>query len=229
MPPTSRIILALDETPARVREVLDTLVPLGLSRVKIGHQLLAQTDTAFLKELSSVYNLKLFFDIKLHDTEDTMVRALQFYIQEYAPEFITIHLSAGTQALKKAVAACKDSPTTLLGVGILSSLTDEDSQSVYGEERIKAIQHLTNIGIKSGLSGFIVTSETLEVLKNVSCAKVAVGIRTEIDAQNNHIQALTPQKAIALGTDLLVIGRPLLKPKDKLVSAWENIVAEIAL
>ncbi len=199
-----RIACALDLPPREALQVAPRLPEL-VDVLKIGPQLVLEGKLPQLRKLG----LPLFVDLKLHDIPGTVARAIQS-LDSQGVSFATIHLTAGHATLKAAVQAAQS--LQLLGVAVLTHLSPEEQEQLYGTKGWALLSSLFARGREAGLKGFIVPPWALaRARKAFPEALLAVpGLRWEQEA-DEHYQTLTPEEAARQGADLLILGRTLLR------------------
>ena len=109
-----------------------------------------------------------------------------------------------------AMNAKKDcqSNSKIIGVTALTSLTDDDCTRIYGCKRSDQLIRLKDICLDANLDGFVCSPYDINILKTDNKIFVTPGIRTN-DNTNDHHKVITPQEALKLGSDYLVIGRSI--------------------
>lgn len=173
---------------------------------------------------------KLFLDLKFKDIPNTVFGAVKSS-QKYLPDFLTIHLSGGGEMIKKAVEAAETSPDlTILGVTVLTSMSDSDLQDTgmaLGTE--DAVLKLCELGLNNGLNSFVCSPKEIEPIRRrfgKDVVLVTPGIRPRWAAKGDQKRVFTPKMAVDAGSTYLVVGRPITKA-EKPSEAFNKIVDEI--
>ncbi len=208
-----------------------------LSIVKIGSYLFTKEGPEIIRIIAGE-GIKIFLDLKFHDIPNTVAKTARV-VASFGIDMFTIHISGGKDMMR----ACKESvlkaaqdystiPPKIFGVTVLSSLNDSAllRELKIGKKRRSYVKILSYEAFNSGLDGVVASGEEIRNIKNI-CGKdfkiIVPGIRPswfiESDDQKN---ILTPKKALDLGADYLVIGRPILKSPDP-CGAIEEIQEEI--
>lgn len=182
---------------------------------------------------SKIAELKVFLDLKLHDIPNTVYKAISS-LQKHSFDYITIHLSGGRKMCEAAIEARNKYLPTLkiLGVSYLTSLTQEDFESVWDlqskEQVQQAMSRLYRIAYGNGeeqqIDGIVMSALDVELFnqvkkdystrkKEIICITPGIRFEDEIKAGKTQDQAriCTPQEALEKGSDLLVMGRSLTK------------------
>lgn len=223
-----RIYVALD-FPAK-EEALNLLnqLPKGIG-VKIGLELYMKEGISFVREIKEKgYNV--FLDLKFHDIPQT-VRGAVSQVAQFC-DILNVHASGGLEMLKAAKEASlkPNNPPKLIGVSVLTSLSEGDWISIGGKGSIEEAAKKRAILCKeAGLDGVVTSTFEVPVIKE-ACGTdfltVVPGIRLSSDEVLDQKRVATPKKAIELGSDYLVIGRPITRAVDP-SKALDEILREI--
>jgi len=187
---------------------------------KIGHEFFYNFGINGYKK---IYNIcpKIFLDLKLHDIPNTVQKGLKA-ISKLKPLFTTIHISGGDE-MQKISALKNNKKTNILGVTILTSLDNKQTEKYYKEKNVNIlVKKFANYAKKNNLSGLVCSPLEINIVrKEVGKEMVLVvpGIRPEKkskDKKDDQKRTLTPKEAINLGADFLVIGRPIIESKNPL-------------
>lgn len=218
------VIAALDlSTPEEALEVASELEG-ALTHVKVGPRLFALGGVGLVEELSKRF--KVFLDLKLCDIPNTVAMAVDA-ISDMGVWALTLHACGGRRMLEEARSASRGR-VKLLGVTVLTSLDEAGFEEVCpGAKLDSAIRRRMELCAKAQLDGLVCSPLDLKLLPP-ACAgmlKVTPGVRApgEVDDQARRA---TPFEAFASGADFLVVGRPLLKARDK-VAMVEKILEEL--
>lgn len=152
----------------------------------------------------------VFADVKLHDIPNTVANSVK-KLSRAGADMITVHASGGVKMMEAAKQNAGKSK--IVAVTILTSQKEKNTN--------KKVIKLAQNAQKAGLWGVVCSGHELEALNRVpgikKMIKVVPGIRpawyTKKDDQKRKI---TPNKAIQLGADYLVIGRPVTGAKGPL-------------
>ena len=187
---------------------------------KIGHEFFYNFGIEGYKKIYKICP-RIFLDLKLHDIPNTVQKGLKA-ISKLKPIFTTIHISGGDE-MQKISALKNNKKTNILGVTILTSLDNKQTEKYYKEKNVNIlVKKFANYAKKNNLSGLVCSPLEINIVrKQVGKGMVLVvpGIRPEKkskDKKDDQKRTLTPKEAIKLGADFLVIGRPITKSKDPL-------------
>ncbi len=211
-----KLALALDvptveEAKNILNEIKENII------IKIGYSLFIKDGKSLIRYIKNK-NFELFLDLKLHDIPNTVFNGVKA-AKELGVDYLTVHTLGGEEMLQKAIEAKGDSNLKLLGVTILTS-HDENYLKYLGTKYSlsQLVLKLANTAIRNKIDGIVCSSFEVEMLKkeiNKSFIAVVPGIRPETDTADDQKRVASPKEAIRKGADILVIGRPILKAKDK--------------
>jgi orotidine-5'-phosphate decarboxylase len=226
-----RLIVALDvptvHEALRVVEHLD-----NISFFKIGLQLFMTGGLSTL--LQALRQKRVFVDLKVPgDIANTVTAVIDMCVAN-SVTFLTLSESMPLPAIAAAKAARtarqSDAPK-LLTVPFLSSLDSSDLPTVSGGERDLDTYILSraHAAIEAGCDGVIASGRAIQVCRQAfprPTIIVSPGIRQAGASSDDHKRHTTPEDAIRLGADYLVVGRPILKDPNPREAA-QRIIAEI--
>ncbi len=165
---------------------------------------------------SFLFNLKnkiTFADLKLHDIPNTCVSAIKA-IKDLKVNYLTIHISSGLEALKAAKKV--SGKTKLIGVSILTSIDSKELREIGFNKTIKKlVYHQAKLANKAKLDAMVCSPQEVKIVKKVFKKEIITpGIRFG-SKTNDQKRVLTPIQAFRMGSDWLVIGRPITKGNIK--------------
>ncbi|MBV9529662.1 MAG: orotidine-5'-phosphate decarboxylase [Bradyrhizobium sp.] len=225
--PRDRLIVALDLSGVEPAEAMVARLGEAVSFYKIGYQLAYAGGLPLVRKLADA-GKKVFIDLKLHDIGTTVAHGIAS-IAKLGATFLTVH--AYPQTMRAAVEARAGSSLNILAVTVLTSYDDADLHAagyrlgVRDLAEARARQALT-----LGVDGLVCSPEEAASLRTIvgrQMRLVTPGIRPAGAASGDQKRIMTPARAIAAGSDYLVVGRPILEAADPRAVA-EAIVAEIA-
>lgn len=183
----------------------------------------------------------LFLDLKFHDIPNTVAGAVRSICHHFAPMYLNVHCAGGMDMMRAAKNATGPH-TKLLGVTILTSLSDDDIEKIgYTGGVQNRVMHLAQLAKDSGLDGVVCSSHEIKTLRDRlggSWTLMVPGIRpqTHNSAQtpaqkstqspDDQKRVMTPQEAVKMGASHLVIGRPITqspKPSEAAQSILDNL------
>ena len=162
---------------------------------------------------SKLRNKITFVDLKLHDIPNTCISTIKA-IKDLRPDYLTIHISSGLDALK----VCKkiSGKTKLTGVTILTSLNNKALKEIgFNKQLEKLVYHQAKLAKKANLDAIVCSPQEVKIVKKVFNKEIITpGIRIGYN-NNDQKRFLTPKQAYKNGSDWLVIGRPITKGNIK--------------
>ena len=221
----SNVIVALDyDDQHQALALADRLDP-TFCRLKVGKELFTAAGPSIVKNLSD-RGFDIFLDLKFHDIPNTVAKAIGA-AADLGVWMANVHASGGSRmmsAAKKALDS-KGSEMLLIGVTVLTSMDASDLEEV-GVRRNPSAQvlHLAELAKHSGLDGVVCSAQEAKLLKESLGPEfklVTPGIRLADSAADDQRRILTPADAVALGSDYLVIGRPITQSTDPLATLSE--------
>jgi orotidine-5'-phosphate decarboxylase len=225
--PKDRLIVALDLPEVAQAEALIARLGDAVTFYKIGYQL------GFVGGLSLVRQLtgsgkKVFVDLKLHDIGNTVARGVES-IAALGATFLTVH--AFPQTMQAAVEARGQSGLKILAVTVLTSYDQADIEAAgYRLKLADLVAMRARQAKELGVDGIVCSPEEAARLREIvgdQMCLVTPGIRPAGSAAGDQKRIMTPSRAIAAGSDYLVVGRPIVEATDPKAAA-ESIQAEIA-
>lgn len=232
--PAHRIMVAIDVDELYQAEKLAKELK-GLEvTFKIGNQLGTYEGWQKAVEFAKKYDSKIFCDTKFKDIPNTVEKSCRA-ITRHQPDFFNIMADNNLPALKAAVDGVNKSSKEfnvdkpiILGVTVLTSISDDESKSIYGDiSSNKVIQFASN-AVDAGLDGVVCSAEEVKLLKNNTKTKdlilVTPGIRPIWAATNDQQRITTPRQAVKDGADYLVVGRPITEPPSEIGSPREAVI-----
>ena len=216
---TSNLIVALD-FPSRTQAIalVQQLDP-ALCCLKVGSEMFTSLGPDFIQDLAR-NGYKIFLDLKFHDIPNTVAQAC-LSAAKLGVWMINVHASGGLAMMKAAVAAldsCEESRPLLIAVTVLTSM-DSNELPAIGVDH-SAEQQVTRLALlakQAGLDGVVCSAHEVPLVKQ-QCGEqfltVTPGIRLPGDARDDQARVMTPEQAVKLGSDYLVIGRPITRASD---------------
>ena len=218
------IIVALDEyKQTKFEQVLDQLDP-NLCMVKIGSVSFNSLGReAVIKAANKGFDV--FLDLKLHDIPNTVKKSIEG-LADLPIKMMTVHTSGGLKMLQESVDAVKDTNIKIFGVTALTSLADEDTQTIYRCNAKDQVLAMIELAMQSGIHGVVCSPHELSLVKNNSdLLTITPGIRIK-SLGDDQTRTMSPKEAIDNGSNFLVIGRPITAStniKNSLQEIYDSI------
>ena len=226
------VIIALD-FPTR-QETLDFLgrFPEGEKPfVKIGMELYYAEGPQIVREIKARGH-KIFLDLKLHDIPNTVKRAMAV-LSGLDVDMVNLH-AAGTSAMMSAALEGLTRPdgTRPLLIAV-TQLTSTDQAALTNELLIEqflpfVVTRYAENAAACGLDGVVCSPLEAETV-HTACGKefltVTPGVRFADGDAGDQKRVTTPAKARQLGSDYIVVGRPITQAGDP-IAAYRRAVKE---
>ncbi len=219
---SKKIIVALDSNNFSEIEKLVKSLKKDVYAFKIGYQFFFNFGLIGYKKIYSICP-KIFLDLKLHDIPNTVKNGLEA-LNKIKPILTTIHISGGDEMMKSSV---KDKKfTKILGVSILTSMDSKQTNKFYNQKNISfLVKKFSKFAKKNGLDGIVCSPKEIAVIRKATGKNfiiVTPGIRLKSKIKSDDQKRIeTPEKAIKMGANYLVIGRPITKSKNPLKTLKE--------
>lgn len=225
------VIIACDF--AGREETLGFLEAFGPERpfVKIGMELFYAAGPDIVRELHARGH-KIFLDLKLHDIPNTVEKAMRV-LSGLGADVINLH-AAGTRAMMEAALAGVTRPDggrpLLLAVTQLTS-TGEDAMKrelLIDRALPDVVLAYARNAKAAGLDGVVCSPLEAPVI-HAGCGAgfltVTPGVRFADGERGDQARVATPAAAKELGSDYIVVGRPITKAADP-VFVWRRCIRE---
>ena len=217
-----KIIVALDSNNLNKTIKLVKILKKDVYAFKIGYQFFYNFGLEGYKKVYSICP-KIFLDLKLHDIPNTVEKGLEALIK-MKPLFTTIHISGGDNMMIGSTANKKN--TMILGVSILTSLDSDQTKKYYNQKNVSTlVKKFAQEAKKNKLDGVVCSPQEIKQIRKIVGKKfiiVTPGIRVTNKLKSDDQKRIeTPKKALKLGANYLVIGRPITKSRDPLKTLKE--------
>jgi orotidine-5'-phosphate decarboxylase len=216
------IFCALDRPDLEGALALARAVAPHVGGVKLGLEFFTAQGPRGVEAVQAV-GLPVFLDLKLHDIPNTVAGAVRA-VAGLGVAMLTLHAAGGRAMLEAAVEAASGASTRprLLGVTVLTSLDAADlaATGVAAPVAEHALE-LGRLSLAAGLDGLVCSAQEIVELRRAfgSGPKLVVpGIRPA-GAGDDQKRTMSPAEALALGADVLVIGRPITRADSPVASA----------
>ena len=223
-----RLIVPLDvPTLAEARALVEELGE-TVSFYKVGLELFATGGGMTLAAELKAQGKQVFLDWKLHDIGTTVQRSAAV-LADTGCDFLTVH--AEPQVLKAAVQGRGRSNLKILGVTVLTSLTDADLVEMgFQDSARQLVERRIHHAIAAGADGVIASPHEAELARKLGGKDFLVvtpGVRPDWSAKNDQARAATPADALRAGASHIVCGRPITAAPDPHAAALK-VAAEMA-
>ena len=175
---------------------------------------------------------KIFLDLKLHDIPNTVRKAMSV-LSALDVDMVNVH-AAGTVAMMKAalegLTRADGTRPLLIAVTQLTSTSEEVMQKelLIGAGINETIVQYARNAKEAGLDGVVCSPLEAAMVKEGCGAgflTVTPGIRFADAAADDQVRVTTPAKAREIGSDFIVVGRPITAAEDP-VAAYNRCLEE---
>lgn len=199
--------------------------------VKIGMELFYAEGPSIVREIKARGH-KIFLDLKLHDIPNTVKKAMSV-LRDLDVDMTNLH-AAGTMEMMKAAAEglTREDGTRpiLIAVTQLTSTSEERMQKellINASINDTIVKYAQNTK-EAGLDGVVCSPLEAGMVKD-ACGKefltVTPGVRFADGDVGDQVRVTTPEKAKDIGSDYIVVGRPITQAEDP-VAAYRRCVNE---
>ena len=199
--------------------------------VKIGMELYYAEGPAIVKEIKARGH-KIFLDLKLHDIPTTVKKAMAV-LSGLDVDICNLHAAGTSRMMEAALEGLTRPDGTRPLLIAVTQLTSTDQEAMEKDLLInhpidEVVMHYAETAKNAGLDGIVCSP--LEAGKvHDRCGKnfltVTPGVRFADGDVGDQKRVMTPAAAKAIGSDYIVVGRPITAAADP-VAAYERCVAE---
>jgi len=218
------IIVAIDEISFnKASSIIDNLdstkcmVKIGsVAFNSIGHKVI---------DYAAEKGFDVFLDLKLHDIPNTVKKSIKG-LTNLPIKMITIHTSGGKDMMVAAMEAVSGTDIKVFGVTALTSLNDDDTNKIYQRNASDHVNAMLDLAESAAIDGVVCSPQELDLVsKRESLLSITPGIRLQ-DLNDDQSRVMSPEEAINLGANYLVIGRPITQ-SDNILGTLEDIFNKI--
>ena len=226
------VIIALDfENQQKTLAFLDRFPAGEKPYVKIGMELFYAEGPEIVRQIKARGH-RIFLDLKLHDIPNTVKKAMAV-LSRLDVDMVNLH-AAGTRAMMEAALEGLTRPDgsrpLLLAVTQLTSTSGERMRDELLIDRPldQVVMAYAKNAAEAGLDGVVCSPLEAGKVHQV-CGEgfltVTPGIRFAGSDAGDQVRITTPQRARELGSDYIVVGRPITQAEDP-VEAYRRAVRE---
>ena len=199
--------------------------------VKIGMELFYAEGPAIVHELKKRGH-KIFLDLKLHDIPNTVKKSMAV-LSRLDVDMTNLHAGGTISMMEAALEGLTRPDGTRPLLIAVTQLTSTDQERMENDLLIKepidkVVMHYANNAKIAGLDGVVCSPLEAEKVHNTCGEKfltVTPGVRFADGDIGDQKRVMTPADAKAIGSDYIVVGRPITAAEDP-VAAYERCVAE---
>jgi len=229
------IIVALDFDSREKAISLVEKVKGEINHFKVGLELFSRCGIETVKEISDK-NCRVFLDLKYHDIPNTVKSAAKVAV-ESGVWMYNIHALGGFEFMKSVAEFNREyaqkiglERPLLIAVTILTSMGNEDLKQIGINIDVETeVLKLAELAKRAGLDGIVCSAREVKKIKETlgeDFLTVTPGIRPAWASKDDQKRIVTPADAVKLGTDYMVIGRPITRA-DNPEKAAKRILEEV--
>jgi len=202
--------------------------------VKIGMELFYAEGPEIVREIKKRGH-KIFLDLKLCDIPNTVKKSMKV-LSNLDVDMTNLHASGTIEMMKAAIEGLTRPDGTrplLIAVTQLTSTSEERMRNdLLIEKPLKeVVAHYANNAKIAGLDGVVCSPLEAADVKAV-CGKdfvtVTPGVRFADGEKGDQVRVTTPEDANKIGSDYIVVGRPITQADDP-VAAYERCIKEFGV
>ena len=199
--------------------------------VKVGMELFYAEGPEIVREISRRGH-RIFLDLKLHDIPNTVNKAMAS-LSRLDVDIVNLHASGTIEMMKAALEGLTRPDGTRPLLIAVTQLTSTSEERMQRELLISAgindtVVHYARNAKEAGLDGVVCSPLEAGMVKE-ACGQdfltVTPGVRFASGDKGDQVRVTTPARAREIGTDYIVVGRPITAAEDP-VAAYRRCVAE---
>ena len=195
--------------------------------VKVGMELFYAAGPDVIKYIKSLGH-DVFLDLKLHDIPNTVKSAMKV-IRHLGVDLTNVHAAGGVEMMSEALDGLAGS-TKLIAVTQLTSTSEQQMRDFQNIQTslTESVVHYAQKTQEAGLAGVVCSAQEVELIKSAMSSDficLTPGIRPAGAAVGDQKRVMTPSRAREIGSDFIVVGRPITQAENP-VAAYHMIQKE---
>ncbi len=188
--------------------------------LKVGMELYYATGPEIVSYLKGQGH-SVFLDLKLHDIPNTVKSAMKV-LSQLGVDMTNVHAAGGVEMMKAAREGL-GSQAKLISVTQLTSTSEAQMQNFQNIQTSlqESVIHYANKTAEAGLDGVVCSAQEVQVIKQATNPEficLTPGIRPTGAAVGDQKRVMTPADAYQIGSDYIVVGRPITQAEDPVVA-----------
>lgn len=223
-----RPVIALDfPSFEAVKEFLSLFPAEESLYLKVGMELYYAEGPGVVRYLKSLGH-SVFLDLKLHDIPNTVKSAMKV-LSQLGVDMTNVHAAGGVEMMKAAREGL-GTQAKLIAVTQLTSTSESQMQDFQNIQTSlqESVIHYAKKTAEAGLDGVVCSAQEVQLIKqatNPDFICLTPGIRPAGAAVGDQKRVMTPADAYQIGSDYIVVGRPITQAEDP-VAAYHAIKDE---
>ena len=226
------VIIACDfDSAEKVFAFLDKFEGKRKPFVKIGMELYYAEGPSIVREIKKRGH-KIFLDLKLHDIPNTVKKSMAV-LSRLDVDMTNLHAAGTKRMMEAAIEGLTRPDGTRPMLIAVTQLTSTDQESMENDLLIKepiaeVVMHYSSCAKEAGLDGVVCSPlEAGKVHERCGSGFVTVtpGVRFADGDIGDQKRVMTPAEAKRIGSDYIVVGRPITAAADP-VAAYERCIEE---
>lgn len=199
--------------------------------VKIGMELFYAEGPSVVRQIKARGH-KIFLDLKLHDIPNTVKKAMAV-LSSLDVDICNLHAAGTAEMMKAALEGLTRPDGTRPLLIAVTQLTSTNQEALENELLIhqpidQVVMAYAENAKKAGLDGVVCSpleAEKVHALCGSDFLTVTPGVRFADGDRGDQKRVMTPAQAKAIGSDYIVVGRPITAASDP-VAAYERCIQE---
>lgn len=223
-----RPVIALDFPSFEAVKEFLSLFPVEESLyLKVGMELYYAEGPGVVRYLKSLGH-SVFLDLKLHDIPNTVKSAMKV-LSQLGVDMTNVHAAGGVEMMRAAREGL-GTQAKLIAVTQLTSTSESQMQDFQNIQTSlqESVIHYAKKTAEAGLDGVVCSAQEVQLIKqatNPDFICLTPGIRPAGAAVGDQKRVMTPADAYQIGSDYIVVGRPITQAEDP-VAAYHAIKDE---
>lgn len=199
--------------------------------VKIGMELFYAEGPQIVREIKARGH-KIFLDLKLHDIPNTVKKSMAV-LSRLDVDMCNLHAAGTSRMMEAALEGLTRPDGTRPLLIAVTQLTSTDQEAMERDLLIKepidkVVMHYAETAKNAGLDGVVCSPLEARKVHEVCGEKfltVTPGVRFADGDIGDQKRVMTPEQAKKIGSDYIVVGRPITAAPDP-VAAYERCIKE---
>ena len=213
-----KLFIAIDQNDINKAKELIQKLPPDMCGIKVGKELFTACGPEIIQWIQEK-GFQVFLDLKYHDIPNTVAKAC-FVAAKMGVSILNVHALGGIDmmlAAKEGVDKSNNNPY-LIAVTLLTSIDSNGLKDIGFTSPVnKQILNLAKSASQAKMNGIVCSAKDITNIKSElpeSFLYVTPGIRLSSSTKDDQKRISTPLEAIKMGSNILVIGRPITQAKN---------------